>query len=247
MLDQLALLSYVANSLTHEFARPYTWVGLRSDPGVDMEGTRLQILQQLQKKINDTVGGLAGSMGLAPATIRRHLDILQRDRLVAFEEVRKKTGRPEYSFYLTEGGHQTLPKSYDTLLRLLVDELGQLTVGDLAGMDGRSVLETLFTRLSAQVSGRFQPESGSASLSERTAALLDILGAEEFLPEAEFVDGRVQIKLLNCPFRTVAMANNAVCDFDHKVITGVLGLDVSRTSCIHDGDPCCIYESGPTE
>ena len=89
-----------------------------------MEGSRFRILQQLQKKTNDSVGGLAESMGLAPATIRRHLDILQRDRLVAFEEVRKKTGRPDYSFYLTEDGHQALPKSYDVLLRLLVDELG---------------------------------------------------------------------------------------------------------------------------
>ena len=211
-----------------------------------MEGSRFRILQQLQKKTNDTVGGLAGSIGLAPATIRRHLDILQRDRLVAFEEVRKKTGRPEYSFYLTEDGHQALPKSYDLLLRRLVDELGRMTASDLAGMDGRSVLEVLFTRLSAQVSGPVQRESGSASLNERTASLLDVLDTEEFLPEAEFVDGRVQIKLLNCPFRTVAMANDAVCDFDSKVITSVLGLEMSRTSCIHDGDPCCIYESGPT-
>ena len=212
-----------------------------------MEGSRLRILQQLQKKINDTVGGLAGSMGLAPATIRRHLDILQRDRLVAFQEVRKKTGRPEYSFYLTEDGHQALPKSYDTLLRRLVDELGGMTASDLAGMDGRSVLETVFTRLSAQVGGQVQLDSGTAGLAERTASLLDILDAEEFLPEAGYVDGRVQIKLLNCPFRTVAMANKAVCDFDHKLITGVLGLDMTRTSCIHDGDPCCIYESLPTE
>ena len=212
-----------------------------------MEGSRFRILQQLQKKTNDTVGGLAGSIGLAPATIRRHLDILQRDRLVAFEEVRKKTGRPEYSFYLTEDGHQALPKSYDVLLRLLVDELGQMTATDIAGMDGRSVLETLFTRLSAQVGQQVRHELGSASLNERTASLLEILDAEEFLPEAEFVDNRVQIKLLNCPFRTVAMANSAVCDFDHKVITGILGLEMSRTSCIHDGDPCCIYESAPTD
>ena len=212
-----------------------------------MEGSRFRILQQLQKKTNDTVGGLAGSMGLAPATIRRHLDILQRDRLVAFEEVRKKTGRPEYSFYLTEDGHQALPKSYDVLLRLLVNELGQMTATDLAGSDGRSVLETLFTRLSAQVGQQVRRESASASLDERTAALLDILSAEEFLPEAQVVDSRIQIKLLNCPFRTVAMANNAVCDFDHNVITDVLGLEMSRTSCIHDGDPCCIYESAPTD
>ena len=212
-----------------------------------MEGTRLRILQRLQKKSNDTVGGLAGSIGLAPATIRRHLDILQRDRLVAFEEVRKKTGRPEYSFYLTEDGHDALPKSYDVLLRQLVGELGQMTASDLAGMDGRSVLEDLFTRLSAPIANQAQRKSGSASLHERTESLLEILGAEEFLPEAEIVDNRVQIRLLNCPFRTVAMANSAVCAYDSKIIAGVLGLEVSRTSCIHDGDPCCVYESEPAE
>ena len=71
-----------------------------------MEGPRLRILQLLQKNTNDTVGGLAQAIGLAVATIRRHLDILRRDPLVAFEEVRKKTGRPEYSFFLTEDGQE---------------------------------------------------------------------------------------------------------------------------------------------
>ena len=74
-----------------------------------MEGTRLLILQLLQKNNSDTVEGLAKAIGLAPATIRRHLDILQRDRFVAFEEIRKKTGRPEYSFFLTHDGPETLP------------------------------------------------------------------------------------------------------------------------------------------
>ncbi len=34
-----------------------------------------------------TVDELAKDIGLAPATIRRHLDILQRDQLAAFEQV----------------------------------------------------------------------------------------------------------------------------------------------------------------
>ena len=46
-----------------------------------MEGTRLRILEHLQQE-NQTVGGLATIMGLAPATVRRHLDILQRDHLI---------------------------------------------------------------------------------------------------------------------------------------------------------------------
>ena len=42
-----------------------------------MEGTRLQILQLLQRE-KQTVGGLANVMDLAPAAISRHLDLLPR-------------------------------------------------------------------------------------------------------------------------------------------------------------------------
>ena len=52
-----------------------------------MEGTRFKILQLLQSNGNQTVDALATNIGLAPATIRRHLDILQRDRFVDFREV----------------------------------------------------------------------------------------------------------------------------------------------------------------
>jgi len=58
----------------------------------------------LQKQGSDTVDRISMTIGLAPTTILRHLDILQRDQLVAYNEIRKKTGRPEHSFYLTELG-----------------------------------------------------------------------------------------------------------------------------------------------
>ena len=109
-----------------------------------MEGTRFRILQLLQSKGNQTVEALATSIGLAPATIRRHLDILQRDRFVEFCEVRKKTGRPEYSFFLTEEGQETLPKDYDRLLALTVEGLARLSTEEINGRDGGQVLELVF-------------------------------------------------------------------------------------------------------
>ena len=48
---------------------------------------------------------MAQAMGLASATVRRHLDILQRDHLVSWTEARRQTGRPHYVFFLTENGH----------------------------------------------------------------------------------------------------------------------------------------------
>ena len=207
-----------------------------------MEGTRLRILQHLQRD-NQTVGGLASVMELAPATIRRHLDILQRDHLVGFQEVRKKTGRPEYSFSLTEEGQESLPKSYDLMLKMMVDEMGDLTREDMGGLDGQEVLELVFQRLSVKVGQRFSNGVASEAVNQRVSNLMVTLDAEHFQPEAENVDGKFQIKLMNCPFRSVAMTNTAVCDFDANMISTAMGVDMAHISCISDGEPSCVYQS----
>lgn len=207
-----------------------------------MEGTRLQILQLLQRE-KQTVGGLANVMDLAPATIRRHLDILQRDHLVDFREVRKKTGRPEYSFGLTEQGQESLPKSYDLMLKMMVDEMGEMTQEDMSGMDGQKVLELVFQRLSTKVAQRFSGDMTSQSLNERVFNLLGELDQEHFQPEAVNVGGKFQIKLQNCPFRSVALTNKAVCDFDANMISTAMGVKMTQVSCISDNQQTCIYQS----
>jgi predicted ArsR family transcriptional regulator len=207
-----------------------------------MEGTRQRILQHLQRD-HQTVGGLAKIMDLAPATIRRHLDILQRDRLVGFQEVRKKTGRPEYSFRLTENGQEALPKSYDVMLKMMVDEMGDLTHEDVNGLDGQKLLELVFQRLSVKVANRFAGDVAPNTLDERVFNLFGALNEEHFQPEAANIDGKFQIKLRNCPFRSVAMTNKAVCEFDANMITTAMGTSMSHVACISDGQPSCVYQS----
>ena len=205
-----------------------------------MEGTRLRILQLLQKNRNDTVDGIAKNIGLAPATIRRHLDILQRDRLVAFREVRKRTGRPEYSFFLTESGQEALPKDYDLLLRLMVQELSSLSEEDGRSKDGQQILELLFHRLSGKVIDTHKKGLDGGDFDSKLATLMRLLEEEDFYPEAEITDGDVRIRLFNCPFRSVALENQAVCAFDQGMISSMLDLDAQREECIHDGN-CCVY------
>lgn len=206
-----------------------------------MEGTRLRILQLLQKNSSDTVEGLAKAIGLAPATIRRHLDILQRDQLVAYEQVRKRTGRPEYSFYLTDDGQEALPKDYDRLLGMVVQELSAMTSEDTKQKSGNQLLELVFQRLSDGVAQSYESDLAGKDLTDRLATLVGHLGREDFFPEAEMVDGMLRIRLLNCPFRSVALQNKAVCTFDLNLISTMLDLDVEREHCIHDGDSGCMY------
>ena len=206
-----------------------------------MEGTRLRILQLLQKKGNETVDGLAKAIGLAPATIRRHLDILQRDRFVGFEEVRKKTGRPEYSFSLTEEGQETLPKNYDRLLNMVVGELTSLTAEDTRGQDGSQILEIVFKRLSDHVREEYAGQLIDKGLTQRLGTLLNVLRDQDFFPEVEVEGQTLRIKLLNCPFRSVALQNGAVCAFDLNVVSDILDVDVGREECIRSGATRCMY------
>ena len=208
-----------------------------------MEGPRLRILQLLQKNGPYTVDGLAKAIGLAPATIRRHLDILQRDRLVAFKQVRKKTGRPEYSFYLTDYGQEALPKDYDKLLGMFVRELSALDAKEIEDRNGYQVLELVCQRLSAEVSRSYSAELVGKDLGRRLATLIGHLESEDFSPEADVVNGSIQIKLHNCPFRSVALQNKAVCAFDFGLVSSFLELDVDREECIHDGDSGCTYRA----
>ena len=208
-----------------------------------MEGTRLRILQLLQKNQSNTVDGLAGAMELAPATIRRHLDILQRDRLVSFREVRKKTGRPEYSFFLTEDGQEALPKDYDQLLGMMVRELAVMGSDDLADQSGEEVLHLVLRRVSERVAGEYQNQVDGEPFETRLVTLMSHLQQEDFSPETDVVDGRLKIRLLNCPFRSVALQNKAVCSFDANLISLLLNVDVEREDCIHDGANSCTYSA----
>jgi predicted ArsR family transcriptional regulator len=206
-----------------------------------MEGTRLRILQLLQKYNSYTVDGLAKSIGLAPATIRRHLDILQRDQLVSYEEVRKRTGRPEYSFYLTEAGQEALPKNYDRLLGMLVQELSALNAEDTREMNGQQILKFVFKRLADEVATSYEAEFADKDLGQRLAVLTRHLQQNDFSPQAEVSGGDLRILLHNCPFRSVALQNPEVCGFDHNLISSVLGRQFKRSHCINDGDGGCCY------
>ena len=205
-----------------------------------MLGTRLQILLTLQRKGRDTVESLAHSLGLAPATIRRHMDILQRDHLIAFQEVKRPTGRPEYSFFLTEAGHEELPKNYGQLLDSLFQEIMSLEKKDVEGQDGKGLIEIILARIAKRIADRAQV-SPDDDLNQRATTLAAVLEQEQFTPLVEQKGGRVHVELFNCPFRSVALEHKFLCAFDYHLLTGILGTSVSMEKCVAWGDSSCSY------
>ncbi len=205
--------------------------------GVDMEGSRERIVRIIQQAGAANVEKLSRQLGLAPATVRRHLDILQRDGLVTYSEVRKKTGRPEYSFSLTERGHEVMPRSYDALLAELLQEIGSRRAGDMNGKSGPQVLKETFESLGRRAGAEYMARAGNDPVAAAVAALRD----RDFAPEVAQTSMGLRVRLTNCPFRSVARLDKSVCTFDQTLITRLLGTPVQRESCIADGASCCEY------
>ncbi|MBI4200561.1 MAG: ArsR family transcriptional regulator [Chloroflexi bacterium] len=205
------------------------------------EGSRQQILQLLQRRSFATVDDLARQTGLASATVRRHLDILQRDHLVAYRQVRKKAGRPEYSYFLTDTGQETLPKSYGRLLGLLVGELAALPEEETRGLTGEALVRHAMGRLATRAVQAVPQAPREKGFSGRVARAQAVLAQEEFAPEVERVNGSVRVHLHNCPFRTVALRNPVLCSYDSTLLTSALGQEVVLERCIRDGSLSCTY------
>jgi predicted ArsR family transcriptional regulator len=207
-----------------------------------MRTTRHRILEIIQRRRAETVGGLARELGLAQATVRRHLDILQRDGLVVFSETRKGSGRPEHSFSLTDRGHEALPKGYDSLLSGLVRELGHAAAGQLDGKSGAEALEMVLTRLGQAVAARnLEPGRSGDTGEQRLATAMKALAELDFEPVASRDESGTRIILSNCPFRSVALNDDAICAYDSAIIQTIVGAPVKRERCLSGGHDRCEY------
>ena len=120
-------------------------------------------------------------------------------------------------------------------------ELAAVTRQDTHARDGSEILELVFTRLAEKESNRYESQVAGQPLDARLDVLRSHLENEDFSPDVEFVGDSLRIRLLNCPFRAVALQNKAVCTFDYGLISTMLGTEVEREQCIHDGDTACMY------
>jgi predicted ArsR family transcriptional regulator len=205
-----------------------------------VEGSRLEIFDVLQKRGSVTVDQLAREIGLASATVRRHLDILQRDHLVSSRRVRKKTGRPELAYSLTEEGLESGHRNYRQLLLQLLGEIENLSPSDLAGREGGELVRILMARVADQLSGAYrQPKGLSATM--RLAKLEQALVEGGFSPEIAEEDGRVEVRLCNCPYRAAALCQKSICLLDRTLISTILQVEPVCQSTIHDGSSACCY------
>jgi predicted ArsR family transcriptional regulator len=199
-----------------------------------METTRQSILNILRRR-EATVDELTKELGLAPATVRRHLDILGRDGHVEVTQVRRKTGRPHYVFSLSEKGEGLFPKHYVRITNRMIDEIAALTLEETAGRSGAELADVVFDRMARRLAQQIAPQIHGSNLNERIDAVREALADEGIAFDVERVDGDDLLIGHGCPCPRLAGEGRTVCAHDQRLLGLLLGVEVTPEAAAGNG------------
>jgi predicted ArsR family transcriptional regulator len=214
-----------------------------------MQTSKQQILVLLKRAGSATVEEAAGALSLASMTARQHLVGLERDGLVQSEKVKRATGRPHFLYKLTPKGEDMFPRRYDLLAQLLLDELGNLSPGDIEDLSPDEKRSLFIQRMADRLAAKHLPSLQGSDLAERVAATADLLhtigGFAEWLP----TDSGYEIRDYNCIFsRIVSTSEVSGCEWHVRLLDRLLEHPVSH-EVVSDGTvQCCRYlvTAGPS-
>lgn len=215
-----------------------------SNPGSNGIETRTwdRVQQLLAEDGPLTAADLASRLGLTPAAVRRHLDLLAEQG--AIEEREPATaggrgrGRPARAYILSEAGHAGMDSDYadvaTSALRFLAERAGADAVGEFARERGAQLERRYATQL---------PSTGG-DVRARAEALASVLSADGFAASirpvgADLPVAGVQLRQGHCPVLDVAAEFPVFCDVETDAFSRLLGVDVQRRTTLVRGEHVC--------
>ena len=195
-------------------------------PGGRVDGTREEILAILRRHEHMGVEDLARILGLAGATVRRHLDLLQRDNYVAVTQIRGHTGRPRHLFSITEAGSDLFPRHYVRLTQRLLGEIVGLDAKETAGRAGEEIAALVFDKMADRIAKQYAPRVEGRTLLERARSAAALVAIEGIDFEVISDGGAVQMFGRGCPCTRLGVAAARPCDHDRRMLARVLDATV---------------------
>jgi len=192
-----------------------------------VDGTREEILGLLRRHSALGVEELAQELGLAGATVRRHLDVLQRDGFVQVTQVRGGTGRPRHLFALTEAGADVFPHHYVRITQRLLGEIVALGEDETAGRSGKQIASVVFDRMAARIAREYAPRVHGTTVADRARSAAALIAEEGIDFEVSEVDGDVsRVRLLGRGCLCTRVGDDGApvlpCDHDRELLAALI-------------------------
>lgn len=206
----------------------------------DKQKAKDQIIYLLKMRGAQTATALAEQLQVSPMAIRQHLQALQADQWVTYQEQRRPLGRPVKLWQLTEHSKHFFPDSHADLM---VDLLQ--SVETIFGADGLEKLLAERTQRQIQTyTARLLEFADADNWRGRVAAIASIRYQEGYMAEViEQHDNSLLLVENHCPVRTAAGKCQLLCRSELEVFKTLLGSTVSveRVEHILQGDRRCAY------
>ncbi|TFD74197.1 MarR family transcriptional regulator [Cryobacterium sp. Sr8] len=215
-----------------------------SKPGPN--GTETRTWDRVQQLLAEdgplTAADLASRLGLTPAAVRRHLDLLAEQGAIEERELAtaggRGRGRPARAYILSAAGHAGMDSDYadvaTSALRFLAERAGTDAVGEFARERGAQLERRYATQL---------PSTGG-DVRARAQALASALSADGFAASirpvgADLPVAGVQLCQGHCPVLHVAAEFPVFCDVETEAFSRLLGVDVERRTTLVRGEHVC--------
>ena len=182
-----------------------------------------------------TVEELAVAIGVSKVCIRRHLDLLGRDELIAFDVEKQERGRPSHIYYLTAKSESLFPTGYAAFAQGMLKQIGR--------QFGEQAIQATITGYAEEAVTTFRCELEHKSGEERIqgfVALLNRRGYEANVTALE--NGGYVLEQRNCPVLALALEHKQICDEELRAYRNILDVEVIRECRIAAGFSSCIYK-----
>lgn len=201
--------------------------------------TRSQILNMLKLHGSLTVSEMASQLQITEMAVRRHLNTLERDNLIASKMVRQAMGRPTNVYSLTEEADQLFPRHYSDFVLDMLQDLEEL--------EGQEKIQRLFDRREERMSNKYKRRVKGNTLEEKVNQLASLQNEKGYMVEIEegTEEGTFILKEFNCPISQVAKEFREACECELSLFKTVLDARVERNECIAQGEDKCVYVIKP--
>jgi predicted ArsR family transcriptional regulator len=198
--------------------------------------TRHRVASSILEHGPSTAAELAERLGLTPAAIRRHLDVLLAAGHVEAREQRvygaRGRGRPAKDFVLTDAGRSVFYTAYDGLAIEALEFL--------ANTSGPDAVTRFFEARMAQSEQRYQARIASSGPdSTPTQALAAALSEDGYVASTLPSAIGEQLCQHHCPVAHVAERFPQICEVETAAFSRLLGVHVQRLATIAHGDGVC--------
>lgn len=201
-----------------------------------MQPVRQRILEILRGQDQVTVAQLGRELGMAPVSVRHHLEILQSESLIRASGVQRqgRVGRPKQVYELTEEANQHFPDNFRGLTRGLLSELKET-------MPRKQVIRLLERATEQTVAELTNDWCEDQPIEDRLNEVVCCLSEMGYLACWEKVNGDYLVHTQNCPYAGMAEEHGELCDMDMGLIERLTGDETKSVARVVDGHHRCSY------